>query len=300
MPKIITANPNGSETLTPSEQARRRTAFHTLNDSLIRQKILTGMVSSIGHSKGEKEEETFDYITVLYDNVPVIIPLEKMGFTDRGSATKHIANVTANSMAGAEIDFIVEHVDVERGVVTASREKAMKQKARDFYIGDDTHAPLVKEGSLVEARIIGVMQYSVRIEVFGIEKYIKSRELARKWISDCRNRYEIGGTIIMRVLKIDVNDNNINIEIEGAAKNDNFKTTCVVGGRYVGEVTGYNDGIFFISLDEGSNAIAHANAAVGELPRQKDVVAMVATKIMPDGQTVGGKIARIIKRYRGN
>ncbi len=300
MPKIITANPNGIENLAPSEQTRKRTALHALQDSMIRQKILTGMVSSIGHSKGETEEETFDYVTVLYENVPVIIPLEKMGFTDRGSATKHIATVTANSMAGAEIDFIVEHVDIERGVVTASRENAMKQKAKDFYIGSETHEPMIKVGSLVEARIIGVMQYSLRIEVFGVEKYIKSRELARKWISDCRNHYEIGGTIIMRVKGIEINSDEIKVDVEGAAKSENFKSTCVSGGRYVGEVTGYSDGIFFIALDEGSNAIAHANAAVGELPRQKDVVAVIVTKIMPDGQTVAGKIARIIKRYRGN
>lgn len=292
MPKVISVNPNVAP---ESVRSQTGAALHALKDSMVRGKMLTGKVSSV------ESREGVSFVTVLYEGVPVIIPLSKMGFTERAMSDEHQASVTANSMAGAEIDFIVEHVDAERGAATASRAAAMKQKSQDFFVGDKTHKPIVTVGSLVEARVIGVMEYSVRLEIFGVEKYLKSRELARKWIADCRLKYDIGDTIVMRVTKIDVQDGKlIDIAVEGASVQENFKTTCLVGNRYVGEVTGYSKGIFFISLDEGSNAIAHASAAAGYLPKKRDSVAFVATRIMDDGKTVAGKIVRVISRYRGN
>lgn len=302
MAKIITANPTSGGSPAFDEKEQRNYVLHALRDSMIRNKPLTGRVSSIDHV------EDHDYVTVQYGGVPVIIPLAKMGFTETAMSSQHRANITANSMAGAEIDFIVEHVDTDRGVATASREAAMKQKARDFFIGDGERPAIVTPGTLVEARIIGVMDYSLRLEVLGVEKYVKSRDLNREWISDCKDKYEVGGTIIMRVTDIKVEEDakgrpdKIGISIEGANIHKAFRTTCKPGGRYVGEVTGYSDGRFFIHLDEGTNALAHTSAGVGYIPKRKDLVAFVVTRVLTDGDvdTVTGKIVRVIRRYRGN
>ena len=297
MPRVITANPTRSDNMILSENEQKAAVLHSLRDSMIRHKMLTGIVSSIDHV--DSADGTQNYVTVMYNGVDVIIPIAKMGFTKEAMADEHRANMTANSMAGAEIDFIVEHVDTDRGVATASREAAMKQKAKDFFVGDGERPAIVTPGQLVEARIIGVMRYSIRLEVLGIEKYVNARTLNREWISDCTKKYEIGGVIIVRVTKIDASGEEPDITIEGAKIHDPFKSGCKVGGRYVGEITGYDKGRFFIHLDNGTNALAHSSASMEDyLPKPKDIVAFVVSRIQTENHidTATGKIVRVIRR----
>ena len=103
----------------------------------------------------------------------------------------------------------------------------------------------------------------------------------------------------MRVTKIDASGEEPDITIEGAKIHDPFKSGCKVGGRYVGEITGYDKGRFFIHLDNGTNALAHSSASMEDyLPKPKDIVAFVVSRIQTENDidTATGKIVRVIRR----
>lgn len=73
--------------------------------------------------------------------------------------TKKI-RITSN-MIGGEIDFIVLKLDTATHSVVASRKKAMEKKVQNFYRPQvEGEAPLIQEGSVVEARILAVTRTS--------------------------------------------------------------------------------------------------------------------------------------------
>lgn len=72
-------------------------------------------------------------------------------------------------------------------------------------------------------------------------------------------------------------------------------STIVPQGRYAGTVTSYRKGIYFIHLEVGVNAVAHANMdtrGVGV----KDVVCFTASSVDYDTGEALGVITRVIKR----
>ena len=93
-------------------------------------------------------------------------------------------------MIGCEIDFIVLKLDTATHSVVASRKKAMEKKVQNFYRPQvEGEAPLIQEGSVVEARILAVTEHLLRLECFGLECFARVFELAQAWMADAREHY---------------------------------------------------------------------------------------------------------------
>ena len=87
--------------------------------------------------------------------------------------TKKI-RITSN-MIGCEIDFIVLKLDAATHSVVASRKKAMEKKVQNFYRPQvEDEAPLIQEGSVVEARILGGYRTSAPFGVLWPGVFFKS------------------------------------------------------------------------------------------------------------------------------
>jgi ribosomal protein S1 len=83
------------------------------------------------------------------------------------------------NMLGAEIDFIIKGIDSPTRSIVASRIEAMSKKRQTFYETADKNGKCkVYEGRTVQARVIAVAQNAVRVEVFGVECSILSRDLS--------------------------------------------------------------------------------------------------------------------------
>ncbi len=82
-------------------------------------------------------------------------------------------------MLGAEIDFVILGIDSKSRSVVASRREAMMRKAQLFYFSLDANGEYrVREGRVVQARVIAVADKSIRVEIFGVECSIMARNLA--------------------------------------------------------------------------------------------------------------------------
>lgn len=162
--------------------------WHELQNSMLKQKILTGMLISMErHSIGEGK--TVNVALADYQGYRVMIPVTEMNIIlseqDEGDMTKKI-RITSN-MIGCEIDFIVLKLDAATHSVVASRKKAMEKKVQNFYRPQvEDEAPLIQEGSVVEARILAVTEHLLRLECFGLECFSRVFELAQAWMADAR------------------------------------------------------------------------------------------------------------------
>lgn len=111
-------------------------------------------------------------------------------------------------------------IDSKARSVVASRKDAMRKKRQIFYIDEDLNGEQrVREGRLVQARIIGVHEKVLRLEIFGVETTILARNLSWEWIGDVHDHYCVGDHIVVRITKVEIEDID-NIRIGAAVRSD--------------------------------------------------------------------------------
>ena len=204
-------------------------------------------------------------------------------------------------MIGAEIDFIVRGIDSNTRAVVASRKDAMMKKRQTFYMDVDAYGMhKIHEGRLVQARVIGVAEKAIRVEIFGVDCSINARDLAWYWIGDAREYYSIGDSVLVRILSV-TRDSIETIRVKADVRSvtqDNSRENlkkCRVQSKYAGRVTDIHKGVVFIRLSNGVNAIAHSCYDY-RTPGKKDDVSFVVTRLDEDRGVAVGIITRVIRR----
>ncbi len=279
------------------------TAWHEIHNAFRTRKILTGMLGGI-----EILDNGNTVAVVEYKGYRVIIPVKEMAVLKYNNMEKddHRDFVLRqqkllNNMLGAEIDFIVKGIDSKTRSVVASRKDAMLKKRKTFYMETDAKGNYkIYDGRIVQARILAVAEKGIRVEVFGVECSIMSRNLSWEWIGDARDRYSTGDEILVRILSVNREDpENIYIKADVKSINDNGKrpdlSICRIQGKYAGKVIDVHKGIVFIRLTNGINAIAHS-CLDRRTPGKKDDVSFAVTRLDEENGVVVGIITRIIKQ----
>ena len=246
-------------------------------------------------------------VVAHYKGQRIIIPMSEMmiNLTDDkkyndGNIDDRLSRI-CNTMLGAEIDVVIKGVDKKTESVVASRKDAMNRKRQKFYLTPLSDGlPQIREGRVVEGRIIAVTPMVARIELFGVEVSMSASQLSWDWVSDVSDKFFVGDRINVLIEKLE-GDNIDNLKITPNVKslitNTSLKNLekCAVQGKYIGEVTNIHNGTAYLRLQIGVNAIAHTNYDK-RTPGKGDVVSFVITRINHDYGNVSGVITRIIKQ----
>ena len=249
-----------------TDEDREAIIWHDIQNSHRTRRILTGMLDGV-----EKTESGLTLAVVNYRGFRVAIPVKEMmlytGKTPSGREFMELMdqlNRILNARLGSEIDFIVKGYDNETRSVVGSRREAMLRKRQTFYFDtDEMGEHLIYEGRVVQARVVAVAEKVIRVEVFGVETSIVARGLSWEWIGNARDHFNVGDRILVRVLKINRTDlEHLTIRVDARSvsatnSHDNLKK-CMPQCRYAGRVTDVRNGVVFIRLNNGVNAIAHS------------------------------------------
>ena len=286
-----------------TEEERREVIWHEIKTSHIAGRILTGTLDGV-----EQTPSGRTIVVVDYKGYRIAIPLKEMmlysGPVPYGAKYKPFMermNSILATMLTAEIDFIVRGLDNTARSVVASRKAAMLRKRQTFYLdANEDGVPMIYEGRIVQARVIGVAEKVLRVEVFGVECTIFARDLSAAWFGDAREYYSVGDRVLVRVLTIDRSDiNHISITADirsvSSAANQSNLDKCVLQGKYAGRVTDVRHGVVFIRLNNGVNAVAHT-CYDRRMPGKKDDVSFAVTRLDEERGIAVGIITRIIKQ----
>ncbi len=286
-----------------TEEERREVIWHEIKTSHIAGRILTGTLDGV-----EQTPSGRTIVVVDYKGYRIAIPLKEMmlysGPVPYGAKYKPFMermNSILATMLTAEIDFIVRGLDNTARSVVASRKAAMLRKRQTFYLDtNEDGVPMIYEGRVVQARVIGVAEKVLRVEVFGVECTIFARDLSAAWFGDAREYYSVGDRVLVRVLTIDRSDiNHISITADirsvSSAANQSNLDKCVLQGKYAGRVTDVRHGVVFIRLNNGVNAVAHT-CYDRRMPGKKDDVSFAVTRLDEERGIAVGIITRIIKQ----
>lgn len=286
-----------------TDEDREAIIWHDIQNSHRTRRILTGMLDGV-----EKTDSGLTLAVVNYRGFRVAIPVKEMmlytGKTPSGREYMELMdqlNRILNARLGSEIDFIVKGYDNESRSVVGSRREAMLRKRQTFYLDtDDLGEHLIYEGRVVQARVVAVAEKVIRVEVFGVETSIVARGLSWEWIGNARDHFNVGDRILVRVLKINRTDvEHLTIRVDARSvsatnSHDNLKK-CMPQCRYAGRVTDVRNGVVFIRLNNGVNAIAHSCYDT-RYPGKKDDVSFAVTRIDEEQGVAIGIITRIIKQ----
>lgn len=284
--------------------SKRDIACHELKTSQIRGRTLTGTLVS---TERHKIRDRNVYVSIVdYQGYRVLIPTKEMNISVDGNDENRI-NVVVQNMIGCGIDFIVTQLDEESGIVGASRKRAMKKKIEDFYKtpSEATGMPIIQKGSVVEARIVAVSRKVLRLEVFGAECFTNIYDIDPAWIENARNKFSVGDTVNVRMKEIefipagDGQEEQVRISVEGVNLRNANSYKCTPQSRYLGTVTAFSKGVYFLRLNVGANAIAHMVAeSCRPFPREGDLISFVCTKLDPERDTAVGLITRVVRPAR--
>ena len=286
-----------------TEEDRREVIWHEIKTSHIAGRILTGTLDGV-----EQTPSGRTIVVVDYKGYRIAIPLKEMmlysgpaPYGVRYMSFMERMNSILGTMLTAEIDFIVRGLDNTARSVVASRKAAMLRKRQTFYLDtNEDGVPMIYEGRVVQARVIGVAEKVLRVEVFGVECAIFARDLSAAWFGDAREHYSVGDRVLVRVLTIDRADiEHISItadirSVSSAANRSNLEK-CTLQGKYAGRVTDVRHGVVFIRLNNGVNAVAHT-CYDRRMPGKKDDVSFAVTRLDEERGIAVGIITRIIKQ----
>lgn len=287
-----------------TQEQREDIIWHEIHTGYRTRRILTGMLSGI-----EKTDAGRTIAIVDYKGFRIVIPLREMVLDfpkglygiDYDEMILNYQKIL-NKMLGAEVDFVIKGIDSNSRSVVASRKDAMLKKQQIYYFGTDSDGQYrICAGRVVQARVVAVSERVIRVEVFGVETNILSRDLSWDWIGDAHDRYAVGDKALVRVLEIDRTEpERIRIKadiksVSGNSKNDNLQK-CRIQGKYAGKVTHIHKGVVYIRLSNGANAIAHS-CYDRRRPGRKDDVSFAVTHLDEEHGVALGIITRIIKQH---
>jgi len=277
--------------------------WHEIQNSFRTRRILTGTLDGV-----ERTNSGTTLAVVSYKGFRVAIPAKEMMLyaedapagADRSEMLAGL-NRILSSRLGSEIDFVVKGMDRNARSIVASRKDAMLRKRRSFYMDtDESGQHMIYEGRVVQARVVAVAEKIIRVEVFGVECAIVARDLSWEWMGDARDHFNVGDRILVRVLTIDcgsVERLSITADVRSVANTtnvDNLKK-CQPQCRYAGRITDVRNGVVYIRLNNGVNAIAHACYDL-RTPGKKDDVSFAVTRLNEEQGVAIGIITRIIKQ----
>ena len=286
-----------------TEEDKRASIWHEIQNADWTRRILTGTLDSV-----ERTATGNTVGVVNYKGFRVVIPLKEMllypdpyptgpEYTELMDRLRRILMTRLYT----EIDFVIKGHDNKERCAVGSRKDAMYRKRQTFYLDkNELGESLIYEGRVVQARVVSVAEKMIRVEVFGVECPIVARGLSRSWIGDAGEKYHIGDTILVRVQKITgdtVQNLAVTVDVRSVFQNDEESALkkCVVQGRYAGRVTDVRNGMVFIRLNNGANAIAHA-CYDRRTPGKRDDVSFSVTRLDPEQDVAVGIITRIIRQ----
>ena len=222
-PNLVSVDPSrplfisGGKAAAPTPKEIASHKMRTSLDPKV-QTVFTGTVTGLRNLINPKTGETTAY-ALIWSNFGV------EGFAGRtvmiASSEFFLFNGTESSLEvhpakyitgllGAEIEFtlldIIKDGDTEKVLIGSRRRPALK-KIATYWRGATEGDFLIKEGSILEARIINVRPRGILVEIFGMEFFIPGKELSYANISDCNEYFKTGQRLNVIVNKIDRREN---------------------------------------------------------------------------------------------
>ena len=153
------------------------------------------------------------------------------------------------NMPGAQIDFVITHVDREASFAIGSRRLALHSR-RYFFSTQPLHQP----GSRVPCHVLAVGPRRCLVECYGYDVNLSQRDMSYAAIPDLREQYHPGDELTCVVKQFDRKAGTLEISVKETVPNpfDEASLRHPVGCRRRASIAGKYAGGVFCNLPDGA------------------------------------------------
>ena len=153
------------------------------------------------------------------------------------------------NMPGAQIDFVITHVDREAGFAIGSRRLALASR-RYFFSTQPLHQP----GNRVPCHVLAVGPRRCLVECYGYDVNLSQRDMSYAAIPDLREQYHPGDELTCVVKQFDRKAGRLEISVKETIPNpfDEASLRHPVGCRRRAIIAGKYAGGVFCNLSDGA------------------------------------------------
>lgn len=251
------------------------------------KRILTGIISGIEDEYYKAKNENISCAIVWYGNIKILIPSTHL-------ATTKLNKSMIRGMLGAEIDFIVLEIDTTANIAIASRKDAMELRT-------NLELPKLKINDIVKVRIFAVGVKHILVELYGKEVVIKAENLQHTYIVNCKEIYNAGDYLKVRIKNINIQKNIFELDAKCLIENPykNIRKYITEGGEYTGKVIAFpkkNSGVI-VQLDTTRiTCLIRIPAKFNNYPHYMENVLIKISEINENTKLIYGYLTRIIRR----
>lgn len=278
--------------LTDAEREEWRAIYASYTSSSVISGSVAGVdlheMNIVPKGKRKPTLQTVRCLIVIKYRVKIIIPEHEV-FANELDTGYHILH----SMCGANISYVITHIEREAGFAIASRRLAL-EKVRMTNKHRDISA-----GQTVNAEIISVGRNMCTAHYLGYDSEVPQREASHNYIPDLRDVIHTGDKVRAVVKEFDSEDGKLVLSIkEGTAHPfDGVEIRHPIGSSRMATIVGkYNGGVICTLYDGATDVICSYSAMQydGDF-KTGDKVEIIIRKYNETRKLVYGKILRKIR-----
>ena len=199
-----------------------------------------------------------------------------------------------HSMCGANVDYVITHIEREEGFAIASRklalEKIRRANSRRRY----------KEGKIVDTKVISVGKGVCTVTFNGYDVMIPQREFGYSVVPDLREVLHPGDERKAVITEYNKDDGIISLSIKQTMPHpfDGIETRHPIGCTRIAKIVGKYGGGVFCRLYDGVTDVLCSYDALQQDSNFKigDSCEIVINKYNPEKKLVYGKVLRKMLR----
>lgn len=246
-------------------------------------------ISVVPEGKKRAVKESIRCLIVINYRVKVIIP-ETEVFNDGADMGQHVLQ----SMNGAELEYIITHIDREAGFAIGSRKQALTQIRRV------NARRRLSENQIVDVKVISVGRGVCTVTYRGFDSVIAQRDISYTAVPDLREVIHPGDVKKAMVKEVNKAEGILKLSIRDTLPHpfDGIETRHPIGCTRIGTIVGkYAGGIFCRLYDASTDVLcSYATMEFDGDYKIGDSVEILIRKYNYERKTVYGKILR--KMYR--
>lgn len=270
-----------------------RDEWHAIYASYRSGSVISGSVAGVDlHEievvpKGKRKavKQTIRCLIVIMYRVKVIIP-ETEVFIDDINTGYHVLH----SMCGAQVSYVITHIDRENGFAVASRKLALNK------IRKATSRRRIKEGQVIECQIISVGKGVCTATFNGYDTMLSQRDICYSSVPDLRETLHPGEIKKAVIKEFDKDKSILKLSIKETMPHpfDGIEMRHPLGSTRIAKIVGKYGGGVFCRLFDGITDVLCSYEAMQYDGNFKigDSVEIVINKYNTEKKLVYGKILR--------
>lgn len=234
--------------LSPEQRQEWNTIYASFRSRSVMRGTIIGVdlhtMTVCSTQAGQMETKQMYCAVIVPFRVRILIPENEMW-----AEKEERPSFVLRNMAGAQVDFVVTHVDREAGFAIASRRLALHSR-RYFF----STQPLHQTGNRVPCHVLAVGPRRCLVECYGYDVNLSQRDMSYAAIPDLREQYHPGEELACVVKRFDHKAGILEISVKETVPNpfDEASLRHPVGCRRRARIAGKYAGGVFCNLPDGA------------------------------------------------